>query len=183
MLSESFFATTAQVLPALLIAFAVEVSALLRDPLTGWRHNVRRFYTSAYKAIEGEPDWSLFRQWFRRYEQAELSRFKTRLFLTAHTVLGLIVVGEIAAVWMLAAGGRASMLAAPAGIICMLTMTATTVIAAIMPLARLRLEVGLKLTSWNQRAKRRLITVHRKRTPVAEWHRTEVAEHEDANAP
>ncbi|WP_250009186.1 hypothetical protein [Actinoplanes sp. M2I2] len=142
---EAFFSTTAQVLPALLIAFAVEVGALLRDPLDGRRQRVGRTFSWQFKAIEKDsPDWKAYEQWVQSFVDGDVQMFRRNLVVTAYVVLVLIATGEIAATWVLFAdtpdGGMAGLAAGA----CLVTMTFSTIIVAAVPVVRLQLETGIR---------------------------------------
>jgi hypothetical protein len=141
--SEAFFATTAQVLPALLIAFALEAGLLLRDPMEGWRRRIRVDFASMYKAL-GEDDGPMFDEWVQRFTDGEIKDLRRVLFLVARVILGMITVGEIGATWALFVGQGDAPFTLYAGITCLLTMTFSTIIVAVVPVVRLRLEVGRK---------------------------------------
>ncbi|WP_250037827.1 hypothetical protein [Paractinoplanes maris] len=142
---EAFFSTTAQVLPALLIAFAVEVGVLLRDPLNGRRQRVSRTFSWQFKAIEKDgPDWKAYEQWVQSFVDSDVQLFRRNLLLTAYVVLVLIATGEIAATWVLFAGTPDGDIAGMAAGVCLVTMTFSTIIVAAVPVVRIQLETGIR---------------------------------------
>ncbi|SNY70166.1 hypothetical protein [Paractinoplanes atraurantiacus] len=143
--SEAFFSTTAQVLPTLLIAFAVEGGLLLRDPLNGWRQRLRLFYARMYRDMEKDPDWPSFDNWIGRVLVAQTRNLRKEILFFAYLVLVLIAGGEIVATAVLFLGRPDNWITKAAGIVCVIAMTCATVISAAVPVARLRLETGLRL--------------------------------------
>jgi hypothetical protein len=139
--SETFFATTAQVLPALLIAFAIEAAAILRDPLRGWRQRVSRRNARMYRAIEEDPDWTQFKRWQQQFEDGELQSLRGHLAFAAYLFLAMVVVGEVGATWVMFLGVDKSWFTMLASWVCVATMTFSVIVVAGMPIARLMMEV------------------------------------------
>lgn len=142
---EAFFSTTAQVLPALLIAFAVEAGALLRDPLNGWRQRVRASYSRMYRDTADNPNRQTFDRWAQEVSRAQAQRLRSFLLLLAYLALLLITVGEVAATLVLFLDRPSGRFTELAGVVCVVTMTLSTAIVAAVPVVRLQLEATLQL--------------------------------------
>ncbi|MDR7327108.1 MULTISPECIES: hypothetical protein [Catenuloplanes] len=131
MRNEAFYSTAAQVLPALLIALLVQMSAVLRAHLRVFAHYAASNSPDRPGSYFSDPEEkrlvvdvltaNAFRRWIR------------------NGVLGgtLIVVGEASAVAVLVAGTD-GWLPLVAGPVCVVAILVSTVLAAWLPISQLR---------------------------------------------